>query len=191
MTKTQETVPDETINADAQEAAAELADAVESAAPQAPVDSQAARVAELEEALMRKAAELENFRKRSAKELDDAHKFAASKFAKDMMEVLDNLQRALDGSTEEQLAGHDAALGLRQGVAMTYDTLLSAFGRNGMEKIDPLHQPFDHHQHQALAKVETAEHAPNTVTAVMQAGYSMHGRVLRPAIVQVAAAPKE
>ncbi len=161
----------------------------EALSPEAIIAEKDAQIAELKDQWLRSLAEFDNFRKRTQKDLDDARKFAATNFARDMVDVLENLARAQGSITAEQCEGNALLKTLHEGVSMTYNNLLSSFARQQVERIEPLGAPFDPNFHQAVARKETTEIPTNSVTAVLNAGYSLHGRLLRPAMVEVAVAP--
>lgn len=138
---------------------------------------------------MRAVAEMENVRKRSEKEREDTARYAVTSFARDLLSVADNLRRAI-----ESVEGDDSSSSLatfKEGVELTEKELLNSFAKHGMKKIEPLGEKFDHNFHQAMFEVETADQAPGTVMQVMQSGYVIHDRLLRPAMVGVAKASKE
>lgn len=140
--------------------------------------------------LLRAVAELENMRKRAERDKESARKYAVQDFAKDIVVVADNLQRALVSIPEEARAD-DASQGLKNfitGVEMTDKALIDAFGKHGLQKVDP--QPgdaFDYNIHQAMQQVDGTDYAPGSVAQVWQTGWLLNGRLLRPAMVAVAA----
>jgi molecular chaperone GrpE len=135
-------------------------------------------VAGLKDAWLRARAELENVRKVAAADVAKAHRYAAEKFAGDLLPVKDALEQTLAaaGASPEQL---------RAGVELTLKELRSAFERAQVSEVDPAGQRFDPHRHQAMQMVD-ADLPPNTVVQVFQKGYVLHDRVLRPAMVAVA-----
>ncbi len=139
------------------------------------------KLAEMREIMLRERAELENQRKRLQRDLDQARRFANEKLLADLLPVIDNLERGL-------AVGGDYA-GLRGGVELTLRELTRIAEGSGLKTIDPVGQPFDPERHQAMSLVPTAEHQPNTVVAVMQKGYVLNERLLRPALVAVSKAP--
>ena len=144
-----------------------------------------AELADAKDRLLRALAETENVRRRADRERADASRFGAANFAKDVLNVADNLRRALDSVREGQ--GGDELLGnLLQGVAATERELLAAFERHGVRRIDPVGERFDHNFHQAMFEVENTGKPAGTVVQVLQPGYVMHDRLLRPALVGVA-----
>lgn len=139
----------------------------------------------LKEQILRYAADAENTKRRAEREANDARAYAIQKFARDLLGVADNLSRALAHEPESE----DAAVkNFVLGVEMTDKELQSAFERNGLKKIQPARgEKFDPHQHQAMAEVPGADVAGGGVVEVMQPGYELLGRLVRPAMVMVAA----
>jgi molecular chaperone GrpE len=145
-----------------------------------------AETAALKEQVLRHAAEAENIRRRAEREANDARAYAIQKFAGDLLGVADNLARALAHQPAD--AGDPAVKNFVLGVEMTEKELQSAFERNGLKRISPAKgEKFDPHQHQAMAEAPGGEVAPGGVVDVMQAGYELLGRLVRPAMVIVAA----
>lgn len=134
---------------------------------------------------LRIAAEMENLRRRSALDVEKAHKFALEKFSGELLPVIDSLERALELSDRE----NEALKPTLEGVDLTLRSMLSTVAKFGVEAINPLGEPFDPNRHQAISMVENGEVAPNSVIAVMQKGYELNGRIIRPAMVMVARAP--
>lgn len=146
-----------------------------------------AELAETKDRLLRALAETENVRRRTERERADASKYGASSLAKDLLNVADNLRRALDSAPDAE-AADERTRNLLQGVAATERELLAAFDRHGIRRIDPRGDRFDHNLHQAIFEVESQGEPPGTVVQVLQPGYVMHDRLLRPAMVGVAKA---
>lgn len=141
--------------------------------------------AQLDRAL-RSVAELDNIRKRTEREKDDVAKYAITGFARDMLAIGDNLQRAIAAVPPDAISA-DAALGsFHEGVLMTERELVKAFERNRIVRIEPRGEPFNPHRHQAVLEMEGSGLAPGTVVEVFQPGYVIEERVLRPAMVGVA-----
>jgi molecular chaperone GrpE len=132
---------------------------------------------------LRAIAELENVRKRSAREVDSARQYGVEKFAADLLPVADTLTLAL-----ESAAAADAAT-LAQGQEATFRLLIKAFERAGLTVVDPAGQPFDPAQHEAVAMQPAADLPPHTVLKVIQRGWLLNGRLLRPARVLVSTVP--
>jgi len=142
-------------------------------------------IKELKDQILRTAAEMENLRRRTQKDVADARDFSISKFARDMLGVADNLRRALEHVPEEEKENAGLKT-LAEGVEMTERELLSALEKNGVSKIDPAGEKFDPNFHQAMFEVPNPEVPNNTVAQVVQVGYVIGSRVLRPAMVGVA-----
>ncbi len=152
-----------------------------------PLAAAQAEAADLRDRLLRSLAEVENVRRRAAKEREDTSKYAISGFARDMVKIAEDLHRALDSA-----AGTGASDALVEGVQLTERELLAALERHGIRRIDPRPgEKFDHERHEAMFEVPTAELDPGTVAHVMEAGYTIHDRLLRPARVGVAKAPPD
>lgn len=171
-------------------AAEEAVEAVnEAAEPQA---ATAEEVAELKDRLLRTLAEMENLRRRTQREIEEARKFAITGFARDLLEVVDNLGRALAAVPAEAREQNDFLKNLVLGVEMTERALLNAFEKHQVRRVEPKKgEKFDHNLHQAMFEVPTTTQPPGTVAEVVQAGYVIADRLLRPALVGVAkAAPQ-
>ncbi len=156
--------------------------------PEARVAALEAELAEHKDRLLRALAEAENTRRRAQRERDDATKYAISGFAKELLSAADNLRRAL-GSLPEAEVGDERTRSLLAGVAATERELLSVFERHGIRRIDPMGERFDHNLHQAIFEVEHGGQPPGTIVEVLQPGYLLHDRLLRPAMVGVAKPP--
>lgn len=149
----------------------------------------AARVEELEQAVgeakdqaLRAAAEVQNVRRRAEQDVDKARKFALERFVRELLPVVDSLEKALDAMGEEANEVH------REGVSMTLKLQLDTLGKFGVEAVEPQGEPFDPQYHEAMAMVPNPELEPNTVMDVMQKGYLLNGRLVRPAMVVVSQA---
>jgi len=180
------------------ENAAEEQTAPEETQPAAESEEAAPAEAELaveleatKERLLRALAETENLRRRAAREVEEAHKYAITGFARELLEVADNLSRALTSIPTRAREEIEFVRTLADGVALTEKSLLTSFERHQIAKVEPeLGSRFDHNRHQAMLEIETAEHPPGTIAQVMQPGYVIADRLLRPALVGVAKAPK-
>lgn len=143
--------------------------------------------ADMKDRLLRLAADMENLRRRTQREVNDAKSYAVANFARDMLGVSDNLRRAIEAVTEEQREGADETLkNLIEGVEITEKSMLSTLERHGVKKLEPEGEKFDPNFHQAMFEVPNPEVPNNTVVQIVQAGYSIGERVLRPAMVGVA-----
>ena len=174
------------------EAISEAAAAAEESAVD-PVEALMAENAELKDRALRTMAEMENLRRRTEKEVKDARQYAVSGFARDMLTVSDNLSRALEALPEDDRKNADAGVAsLIEGVEMIERDLLNQLEKNGVRKLEPEGQKFDPNFHQAMFEVPNTEVPNNTVVQVVQAGYVIGERVLRPAMVGVSkGGPKE
>ncbi|HEV2673709.1 MAG TPA: nucleotide exchange factor GrpE [Aliidongia sp.] len=162
---------------------------IEIASPEARIAELEAEVAKFKDQALRALAEQENVRRRAQRDREDALKFATSAFAKDLVTVADNLRRAIDSVPEAQAAGDELLKGLLSGVSATERELLGAFEKHGIRKLDPLGEKFDHNFHQAIFELENTGKVAGTVVQVLQAGYTLHDRLLREAMVGVAKGP--
>ncbi len=158
--------------------------------PVSDIEILAAEAADLKDQLLRALAEGENTRKRAAREREDSARYGISNFARDVVAVADNLRRAIDSLPAEN-GGEDVVKTLTEGVAATLRQLDAAFENHGIERIDPAGQPFDHNLHQAMFEDPDSDLPPGTVVQVIQQGYKIHDRLLRPAMVGVAKKPRE
>lgn len=142
-------------------------------------------LANTKEQLLRTLAENENIRRRTQKEVEEASKYGMTSFARDMINVLENLHRAEESIAKDELTEGTSIHQIFQGVEMTKRELLSIFERHGIKRISPENEPFDHNFHQAMMHVVTKDQPPGTVVQVLQAGYVIKDRLLRPALVSV------
>ncbi|MBL8270636.1 nucleotide exchange factor GrpE [Steroidobacter sp.] len=140
-----------------------------------------ARALESRDLYMRALAEMENIRKRASRDVEQAHKYAVDRFANDLVSVKDSLELGLLAAGDPQT--------LRAGTEATLKLLAKAFEKAGVLEIDPLGEPFNPELHEAMAMQPSPEHVPDSVTQVVQKGYQLNGRLLRPARVIVAKAP--
>jgi molecular chaperone GrpE len=164
--------------------AAELAQG----SPAARLGTLEAELADHKERLLRALAEAENTRRRAQREREDASKYAITGFAKDLLSAADNLRRALDSLPEAEVRD-ERTRSLLAGVAATERELLSVFERHGIRRIDPRGERFDHNFHQAIFEAERPDQPTGTVFEVLQPGYVLHDRLLRPAMVGVSKQP--
>ncbi|WP_375624773.1 MULTISPECIES: nucleotide exchange factor GrpE [unclassified Bartonella] len=141
---------------------------------------------ELKDQLLRLVADMENLRRRTMRDVADAKAYSIANFARDMLSVSDNLNRALEAIPEGARESDAGLKSLAEGVEMTERAMMAALERHGVQKIHPEGQKFDPHFHQAMFEIPNADVPDNTVQEVVQAGYIIGERVLRPAIVGVA-----
>ena len=139
------------------------------------------RVKEQQESVLRAKAEVENMRRRSEQEIDKARKYALNKFAEELLPVIDNLERAIQAADSE----NETIKPLLEGVELTHKTFTDSVAKFGLKEINPEGEAFNPEFHQAMSIQESADHEPNTVMFVMQKGYELNGRVIRPAMVMV------
>jgi molecular chaperone GrpE len=174
---------DETEDEDQVEAAAEHDSGVLSL--EQDVERLQSELEQMRENYLRKLAEFDNFRKRTEREREELRKAAADALIRDLLPVLDNFERAL------QHAGNSDPEAFRQGVEMIANQLRDMLEREGLAAVDPAGQPFDPELHEAVDRVEGSEHPPGTVVSVLAKGFTLSGRLLRPAMVAVAVEPVE
>jgi molecular chaperone GrpE len=191
MSSKEQKTPNEQVSEEMEQAQFEdvLAEAAEG------VDQQVVRIAELEvqlaeaqqrerDSLLRAKAELENIRRRTELDVEKAHKFALEKFSGDLLPVIDSLERALELTDK---SNPDLAP-MIEGIELTLKSLVDVVRKYGIEIVDKTHVQFNPDVHQAMSLMESAEHEPNHVMMVMQKGYTLNGRLLRPAMVAVSKA---
>ncbi len=145
-----------------------------------------AQLAEINDRYLRARAETENVRRRGEKEREDALNYGSANFARDILSVSDNLRRALDALPADSLEKDETLKSLATGVELTEKELQAALERHGVTVIDAEGEKFDHNLHQAMMEVPGTEHPPGTVVQVLQVGYTIKDRLLRPAMVSVA-----
>ena len=151
--------------------------------PRAPVDLEAELEA-AKDAALRAQADAMNVQRRADQEIEKARKFALERFCGDLLSVVDNLERALESSDDGQ-----GSAALAEGVELTRKSFMDVLAKYGVETVDPQGEPFDPETAQAMSMVEQPDVEPNSVVAVMQRGYLLNGRLLRPAMVMVSKAP--
>ncbi|GAB3525371.1 MULTISPECIES: nucleotide exchange factor GrpE [Photobacterium] len=197
MSNEEKKVQDEQLQQDTVNAA-ETESAEEQVVEMTAEELQAARIAELEAALLtseakvkeqqdsvlRARADIDNMRRRTEQEVDKARKFALNKFAEELLPVIDNMERAIEMSDKND----EAIKPMLEGVELTLKTMTDTVEKFGLKQIDPMGEAFNPEFHQAMSIQESAEHEPNTVILVMQKGYELNGRVVRPAMVMVSKA---
>ena len=132
--------------------------------------------------LLRVQAEMQNLRRRTEQDIEKAHKYGQEKLSIELLAVMDNLERAQEAASNSE---DEAIKAIREGVDLTVKGFADCFKKFNIETVDPLGEPFDPQLHQAMSMQENTESEPNTVIAVMQKGYTLHGRVIRPAMVMV------
>ena len=152
--------------------------------PEAQIEALEDELAKTRDDALRTLAEAQNIRRRSEKDIENARKFALEKFASELLGVADNLERALDSADKD----NEVVKVLLEGVSLTQKSLVDTLAKFNIMQLDPLGEPFDPQFHQAMSMVENPDVEPNTVTLVMQKGYVLNERLLRPAMVMVSKA---
>ena len=181
--------------AEAPESEAEGEAAVETEAPDAaaePTPEQALEaaleeVAKYRDAALRAEAEMQNMQRRTARDVENAHKFGIEKFLQNLLPVADSLEKAIESA--EQASSGEAENAIAEGVRLCHKLLIDVMARENVEVIDPIGEPFDPNEHQAMSMVENPNMEPNSVFAVVQKGYKLNGRLVRAAMVMVTKAP--
>jgi len=181
----QEHQPDGETPAESPDTAAEAGDA------DAELDARieeavAAALAEQADSVLRAHAEVQNMRRRCEQDVEKAHKFALERFSSDLLTVIDNLERALAAVADKD---DEAIVPLREGVELTLKGFLETCEKFHIKQVNPEGEPFDPQRHQAMSMVPNPDVEPNTVVAVVQKGYTLNDRVIRPAMVMVSKAP--
>ncbi len=160
---------------------AELLDELDQEPEQSETEQLQQQVASANDQVLRVQAEMQNLRRRAERDVENAHKYALDKFAPELLPVVDNLERAL-AAIDGDDAGQKA---VAEGIELTLKTFVDVLVRYKVEAVDPAGQPFDAKFHQAVSMVPNADIEPNTVMDVFQKGYTLNGRLLRPAMVVV------
>lgn len=155
--------------------------------PENDVDSMEARMQELQDQMLRTQAEMQNVRRRAEIDVEKAHKFALEKFVKELLPVADSLEKAVE-STENQQSTDELVVSIREGVEMTLDLFMKSLGKFNVKQLNPVGEPFDPQVHEAMSMVPAPDAEPNSVVAVVQKGYTLNERLVRPAMVVVAKA---
>lgn len=167
------------------EGVVETEDSVEAGSDQkdwkAEAEALAQQLDNLKDQAVRAQAEAQNVRRRAEQDVEKAHKFALEKFAKELLPIVDGLEKAV----EAEVASGNEMTTLREGVEMTLSMFLSGVKKFNLEQVDPVGHPFDPALHEAMTMVEAPDAEPNTVIAAMQKGYTLNGRLIRPAMVVV------
>lgn len=141
-------------------------------------------LANARDAVLRAQAEAQNVKRRAEQDVEKARKFALERFVGELLPVVDNLERALEAASGDE----EVVKPIAEGVELTLKSFLDVLGKQNIAVLDPHGEPFDPNLHQAMSMVENTEVEPNTVIAVMQKGYTLNGRLVRPAMVMVSKA---
>ena len=184
----EETILDEEKTDDAQSnetnASAEDLNENNSDSPENIIEKLNEEIQDLKDQRLRAAAELENFRKRAEKDQADALKYGVSNFAKEIINIKDNVERA-QSSISEDVRSNDAVKSIVEGLDMIAQSAVATFEKIGIKKIESLNEKFDHNLHQAMMEIENDEVEPGTIVQELISGYTLHDRLLRPAMVGV------
>ncbi|MEP1471995.1 MAG: nucleotide exchange factor GrpE [Halieaceae bacterium] len=148
------------------------------------IDKLQTDLAQAEDASLRAMADAQNVKRRAEQDVEKARKFALEQFSKDLLPVVDNLERALDAAGGDE----EAIKPIAEGVELTLKSFMDVMKKFHIEAVDPAGEPFDHELHQAIGMLPNADVEPNTVLDVMQKGYTLNGRLMRPAMVMVSKA---
>ena len=172
---------------DANVAAEQTSDA-ETGAQSDPLTAMTAERDALKDQLLRALAETENMRRRSEREAETARKYGHTQFARDLVGAIDNLARALASAPEDKSSLDESVQSLLTGIELSWTEIQSAIEKHGVRQINPLGEKFDYNFHQAMFEVPTNDQPPGMVLEVVQHGYALHDRLLRPAMVGVSKA---
>jgi molecular chaperone GrpE len=151
------------------------------------VEALEAKVKEFQEQALRSQAEMQNVRRRSEIDVEKAHKFALEKFVKELLPVADSLEKAVE-STEGHEDAAEVVANIREGVEMTLSLFMNSLSKFNVKQLNPVGEPFDPQQHEAMSMVPAPDAEPNSIVAVVQKGYTLNDRLVRPAMVVVAKA---
>jgi molecular chaperone GrpE len=146
-----------------------------------------AKVKEFQEQMLRSQAEMQNVRRRAEIDVEKAHKFALEKFVKELLPVADSLEKAVESTEGHENAGEVVA-NIREGVEMTLSLFMNSLQKFNVKQLNPVGEPFDPQQHEAMSMVPAPDAEPNSVIAVVQKGYTLNDRLVRPAMVVIAKA---
>ncbi len=172
----------------------EQATAQDSAADETAVEQPAAEVVEkaladaeaFRDKALRAEAEMQNIKRRAERDVENAHKFGVERFLQNLLPVVDSIEKAIEASEAAETAEDDPVF---EGIKLCHKLLVDVLGRESVETIDPHGEPFNPNEHEALSMIENPEVEPNSVVVVVQKGYKLNGRLVRPAMVMVSKAP--
>lgn len=182
---------DERAAVDAEDSSADAANAAqgEAAAGDDALENALAEVQQYKDLALRAEAEMQNVRRRAEQDVEKAHKYSLEKFISNLLPVVDSLEKAIESAESADGAASEVNQAIIEGVGLCHKMLLDVMAKEGCEIVDPEGEPFDPNLHQAMSTVESDEVEPNTVTMVVQKGYTLNGRLVRPAMVMVSRAP--
>ncbi len=161
--------------------------AVDGSSPE--LEQALADVEKYKDLALRAEAEMQNVRRRAEQDVEKAHRFGLEKFVSNLLPVVDSLEKAIESAQAAEGADQGATQAIIEGVGLCHRMLLDSMAKEGCEIVDPEGEPFDPNLHQAMSAVENGDVEPNTVLTVVQKGYSLNGRLVRPAMVMVSKAP--
>ena len=156
---------------------------------QTALDESRAEAASLKDQALRAAAEADNVRKRADRSIENAHKYALERFVNDLLPAVDSFERAVDAAADLKASGGEAVSSMAEGMELSLKLLVEAMQRQGIEVVDPIGAPFDPNLHEAMSMMENPEAEPGSVIEVFQKGYTVNGRLARPARVIIAKEP--
>ena len=154
------------------------------------IDKLNEEISSLKDQRLRAIAELENFRKRAEKDQSDALKYGISNFAKEIINISDNIERA-QSSIPEEAKNNETIKSVIEGIDLIAQSVVTTFEKIGIKKIESLNEKFDHNLHQAMMEIENDDLEPGTIVQELIPGYTLHDRLLRPAMVGVSKKPKK
>ena len=154
------------------------------------IDKLNEEISSLKDQRLRAIAELENFRKRAEKDQSDALKYGVSNFAKEIINISDNIERA-QSSIPEEAKNNETIKSVIEGIDLIAQSVVTTFEKIGIKKIESLNEKFDHNLHQAMMEIENDDLEPGTIVQELIPGYTLHDRLLRPAMVGVSKKPKK
>lgn len=156
---------------------------------QAALEASRAEAESLRDQALRAAAEADNVRKRADRSIENAHKYALERFVNDLLPAVDSFERAVDAAADLKATAGEAVTSMAEGVELSLKLLVEAMQRQGIEVVDPIGAPFDPNLHEAMSMIEKPEAEPGSVIEVFQKGYTVNGRLARPARVIIAKEP--
>ncbi len=152
-----------------------------------PLTTALSDVEKFKDMALRAEAEMQNLQRRTARDVENAHKFGVEKFVQNLLPVVDSLEKAIEATDQ---ASGDNVDAIAEGMRLCHKLMVDTLTKEGVEIVDPVGEPFDPNEHQAMSMVENADMEPNSVLAVVQKGCKLNGRLVRPAMVMVTKAPQ-
>lgn len=158
------------------------------ATPEQALEQAQAEVARFRDLALRSEAEMQNMQRRTARDVENAHKFGTERLLQNLLPLADSLEKAVESA--EQAAG-EAEIAIAEGISLCHKLLVDVLAKENVEVLDPVGEPFDPNEHQAMSMVENPDMEPNSIFAVVQKGYKLNGRLVRAAMVMVTKAPSK